>query len=86
VERERVPLFSLIYYLYVFKALTSAWVEACTSTTTSRIVIPSGTYQMTHVVVKGPCKAPIEIEVDGTIKAPVMLVMHNGSGLVMLTT
>ncbi|KAK7357267.1 hypothetical protein VNO80_16552 [Phaseolus coccineus] len=25
---------------------------------------------MTHVEVKGPCKAPIEIQVDGTIKAP----------------
>jgi len=26
---------------------------------------------MTHVLLKGPCKAPIELYVDSTIKAPV---------------
>ncbi|KAK8467540.1 hypothetical protein PHAVU_007G076625 [Phaseolus vulgaris] len=54
----------------IAKALTSAWAEACASTSAVKIVIPSGTYQMTHVEVKGPCKAPIEIQVDGTLKAP----------------
>ncbi|QCE07914.1 galacturan 1 [Vigna unguiculata] len=54
----------------IAKALTSAWAEACASTSAVKIVIPSGTYQMTHVDVKGPCKAPIEIQLDGTIKAP----------------
>jgi len=56
--------------LHVLKPLTDAWKEACESTSATKIVIPSGTYQMTMVDVKGPCKAPIEIQVDGTIKAP----------------
>jgi hypothetical protein len=33
-------------------------------------VIPSGTYKLNAIDVKGPCKAPIEIQVDGTIQAP----------------
>jgi len=56
--------------LDVLKAFTSVWAEACSSTTASKSVIPRGTYQITHVEVKGPSKAPIEIQVDGTIKSP----------------
>ena len=33
-------------------------------------MIPAGTYQMGAVDLKGPCKAPIDIQVDGTIQAP----------------
>jgi galacturan 1,4-alpha-galacturonidase len=33
-------------------------------------MIPSGLYKMNAVVVKGPCKSAIEIQVDGTIQAP----------------
>ena len=33
-------------------------------------MIPGGTYKMNGVEVKGPCKAPIEVQVDGTIQAP----------------
>ncbi|XP_027925488.1 polygalacturonase-like [Vigna unguiculata] len=55
----------------IAKALISAWTQACASTSAVKIVIPKGTYQMTHVKLKGPCKAPIELYVDGTIKAPV---------------
>lgn len=33
-------------------------------------MIPAGTYKMGAIEVKGPCKAPIEIQVDGTIQAP----------------
>ena len=65
-----LQFFSITYYFHNYKALTSAWAEACASTSAVKIVIPSGTYQMTHVDVKGPCKAPIEIQLDGTIKAP----------------
>ncbi|ESW15493.1 hypothetical protein PHAVU_007G076800, partial [Phaseolus vulgaris] len=54
----------------ISKAFTSVWAEACSSTTASKSVIPRGTYQITHVEVKGPSKAPIEIQVDGTIKSP----------------
>lgn len=56
--------------MFFDKAFISAWNEACASTTAVKIVIPAGTYNMREVDVKGPCKAPIEIQVDGTIKAP----------------
>ncbi|AES65907.1 putative polygalacturonase [Medicago truncatula] len=51
-------------------ALGNAWKEACASTTASKIVIPGGTYKMGGIELKGPCKAPIEVQVDGTIQAP----------------
>ncbi|KAK7411293.1 hypothetical protein VNO78_02745 [Psophocarpus tetragonolobus] len=54
----------------ISKALSSAWTQACASTTAAKVLIPSGTYQMGALELKGPCKAPIEIQIDGTIKAP----------------
>ncbi|CAL0317415.1 unnamed protein product [Lupinus luteus] len=51
-------------------AFINAWKEACAATSNVKIVIPKGTYKMREVDVKGPCKAPIEIQVDGTIQAP----------------
>ncbi|KAK7327693.1 hypothetical protein VNO77_21781 [Canavalia gladiata] len=54
----------------IAKAVSSAWTQACASTTEVKIVIPAGTYQMGAVDIRGPCKAPIEIQVDGTILAP----------------
>ncbi|KAK7327674.1 hypothetical protein VNO77_21761 [Canavalia gladiata] len=54
----------------ITKAFISAWTQACASTTAVKIVIPAGTYNMGVIDLKGPCKAPIEIKVDGTIKAP----------------
>ncbi|CAJ1972405.1 unnamed protein product [Sphenostylis stenocarpa] len=55
----------------IAQALGSAWAEACASPSAVKIWIPSGTYQMTAVDLRGPCKAPIEIQIDGTLKAPV---------------
>nr|KYP48138.1 Polygalacturonase [Cajanus cajan] len=54
----------------ITQALTKAWDEACASTTATKIVIPGGTYKMNAIQVKGPCKAPIEINVAGIIQAP----------------
>ncbi|MED6194099.1 hypothetical protein PIB30_025346 [Stylosanthes scabra] len=54
----------------ITQAFLSAWKEACASTVAAKITIPSGRYSMKAVDVKGPCKAPIEIQVDGTIQAP----------------
>ncbi|XP_058727653.1 polygalacturonase-like [Vicia villosa] len=54
----------------ITKAFTTAWNEACASTTAAKIVIPVGTYKMGLLEVKGPCKAPVEVQVDGTIQAP----------------
>ncbi|CAJ2642011.1 polygalacturonase-like [Trifolium pratense] len=54
----------------ITQAFANAWKEACESTTAVKIVIPSGTYKLNAIDAKGPCKAPIEIHVDGTIQAP----------------
>nr|GMD26495.1 polygalacturonase-like [Ipomoea batatas] len=51
-------------------ALLTAWKEACATTTPSTIVIPKGTYPMTQVLLAGPCKAPIELKIEATLKAP----------------
>ncbi|XP_057439668.1 polygalacturonase-like [Lotus japonicus] len=53
----------------ITQAFASAWNEACASPTPSKIVIPSSTYKMGALELKGPCKAPIEVQVDGTIQS-----------------
>ncbi|XP_020207396.1 polygalacturonase [Cajanus cajan] len=54
----------------IAKAIVSAFTQACAATTPSKIVIPAGKYIMGSVDLKGPCKAPIELQVDGTVSAP----------------
>nr|GMC75034.1 polygalacturonase-like [Ipomoea batatas]GMD21736.1 polygalacturonase-like [Ipomoea batatas] len=51
-------------------ALLKAWKEGCAAKTASTIVIPKGAYPMTQVVLSGPSKAPLEIQLMGTLKAP----------------
>ena len=36
----------------------------------SKILIPKGTYKLKQVNLRGPCNAPIEVQVDGIIEAP----------------
>lgn len=48
----------------------SAWNEACALTTPSKIVIPPGTYLLGEITLQGPCKAPLELNLQGTLKAP----------------
>ncbi|KAJ6762208.1 POLYGALACTURONASE [Salix koriyanagi] len=52
-------------------ALNNAWKDACASTNPSKVLIPSGTYSLRQVTLAGPCKAAIELQVDGILKAPV---------------
>ena len=51
------------------QALTNAWKEACALTTPSIVLVPKGTYQLSASRLKGPCKSPIELLVEGTLHA-----------------
>ncbi|KAK4492947.1 hypothetical protein RD792_000274 [Penstemon davidsonii] len=55
----------------ISEALSNAWKEACLSNTSSRIVIPPGTWSLSQVKLIGPNKSPIELQVQGTLKAPI---------------
>lgn len=47
----------------------NAFKEACTSPERNKVVIPKSTYMLSQVTLQGPCKAPIEIHVQGTVQA-----------------
>ncbi|KAB2037357.1 hypothetical protein ES319_D03G069500v1 [Gossypium barbadense] len=51
------------------KPLLVAWKEACATTSPAKIVIPKGIYFLSTATLDGPCKAPIELQVEGTVKA-----------------
>lgn len=46
-----------------------AFKEACASTSPSKVLIPKGTFPMNQVKIEGPCKAPLEFQVEGTLQA-----------------
>lgn len=55
--------------IYVsMQALCNAWQKACECTTPSKLLIPPGTYDLAPVVFGGPCKNPVTVEVQGTLK------------------
>jgi galacturan 1,4-alpha-galacturonidase len=51
--------------------LSNAWKDACAAIGSSKVVVPAGTYKLGLVSLKGPCKTPIEVQVEGTLQAPV---------------
>jgi hypothetical protein len=53
--------------------LSNAWKDACAAIGSSKVVVPVGTYKLGLVSLKGPCKGPIEVQVEGTLQAPVDL-------------
>nr|CAN65676.1 hypothetical protein VITISV_002011 [Vitis vinifera] len=55
----------------ISQALLTAWEAACASPIVSRVVIPAGIYALGQVTIEGPCKAPINLIVKGTVRAPV---------------
>ncbi|KAJ6744731.1 POLYGALACTURONASE [Salix purpurea] len=55
----------------ITEALNNAWKDGCASMNPSKVLIPSGTYSLRQVTLAGPCKAAIELQVDGILKAPV---------------
>ncbi|OMO50511.1 Glycoside hydrolase, family 28, partial [Corchorus olitorius] len=50
--------------------LSAAWKQACALASPSKIVIPEGEYMLSQVTLEGPCKAPLEVQVRGNLKAP----------------
>jgi len=58
-------------FFYPPQAFKSAWEDACSSTSPSKVLIPRGTYLLGPVIISGPCKAAIELQVKGKLQAPV---------------
>lgn len=54
----------------ITEAVGKAFKEACESTSPSTVVIPKGTFQMNQVKLQGPCKGPLELQIQATLKAP----------------
>ncbi|CBI22052.3 unnamed protein product, partial [Vitis vinifera] len=55
----------------ISQALLKAWGDACSSPVASTVMIPDGTYALGQIIIAGPCKAPINFVVQGTVMAPV---------------
>ncbi|KAL1212017.1 Polygalacturonase [Cardamine amara subsp. amara] len=53
----------------ITSALLKAFTSACQAPTPSKVVIPKGEFKLGEIVMAGPCKAPIEITLHGTVKA-----------------
>ncbi|KAC9287752.1 hypothetical protein E3N88_46043 [Mikania micrantha] len=54
----------------ISKALSDAWAAACSAQQPSQLLIPKGRFCLNVAEFKGPCKAPIEVKIDGTVVAP----------------
>ncbi|EXC34922.1 hypothetical protein L484_020039 [Morus notabilis] len=52
------------------QALGQAWKAACASKVPSKVVVPKGTFRLSRAAFFGPCKAPIEFMIVGTLQAP----------------
>ncbi|KAJ0089137.1 hypothetical protein Patl1_32572 [Pistacia atlantica] len=50
-------------------ALTSTWKKACASARLSNVLIPKRIFSLSPVTLEGPCKATIEVQVQGTLRA-----------------
>ncbi|KAI9100910.1 hypothetical protein K1719_024034 [Acacia pycnantha] len=51
-------------------SLDRAWKSACESTSASKVFVPKNTYNLRQIELNGPCKAPIELHIEGNIVAP----------------
>lgn len=51
------------------KIITNIWKEAIALTAPSKILIPEGTWKVSQLILAGQNKAPIEIELKGTLQA-----------------
>ncbi|KAM3382895.1 polygalacturonase [Capsicum galapagoense] len=65
-----ITKYSANSYGDISEGVVKAFKEACQSTSASTILIPKGTFQMNQVKLEGPCKGPIELQIQATLKAP----------------
>ncbi|CAN6571476.1 unnamed protein product [Malus baccata var. baccata] len=54
----------------ITQAVANAWRDACASPWPAKVIIPKWEYYLRGANLKGPCKAPIEIQVQGYLRAP----------------
>lgn len=54
----------------ITQALLRTWKQACASKSRSQVLIPKGTFKVSQATFQGPCKAPIEFNLQGTLLAP----------------
>ncbi|CAN1221499.1 G9, partial [Linum grandiflorum] len=59
-----------LFILQHVQVVTKTWADACASPTPAKLLIPVGSYFSSYVEFKGPCKAPIEVEIQGNLMAP----------------
>lgn len=52
------------------KSLEKAWTNACASRIASKVLVPKNRYSLRQIELNGPCKAPIELNIEGYIQAP----------------
>ncbi|KAL8473937.1 hypothetical protein ACS0TY_030696 [Phlomoides rotata] len=53
----------------IAKIVTGIWKEAVVSLSPSKILIPEGTWMLSQLILEGQNKAPIELELRGTLQA-----------------
>ncbi|KAG7630461.1 Pectin lyase fold/virulence factor [Arabidopsis suecica] len=53
----------------ITQALLKAFTSACQAPTASKVVITKGEFKLGEIEMTGPCKAPVEINLQGTLKA-----------------
>ncbi|XP_050365603.1 polygalacturonase-like [Argentina anserina] len=55
----------------ISEALTMAWKDACASPSMSNVLVPMGTFKLSQqATFEGPCNAPIQFQLQGTVQAP----------------
>ncbi|XP_023554502.1 exopolygalacturonase clone GBGA483-like [Cucurbita pepo subsp. pepo] len=52
------------------QAIMKAWKDACMSRKPSKVVISGGRYVVNSMKFKGPCMAPVHIQMEGRLEAP----------------
>ncbi|XP_048229649.1 exopolygalacturonase-like [Ricinus communis] len=64
----------------ISKALLAAWKAACSTPGASRILIPHAKYALRDVLLEGPCKGSMVLQIKGTLMAPADPSEHHSQG------